>query len=108
MTFRIGQKVVCVDDSGGNYSPWPISIDSTVDGLTKNRVYHIRRVGKYRGAKVVWLAEINRGRCSNHPRAGEVGFARERFRPLIERKTDISIFTEILHNTKSPITEKVQ
>jgi hypothetical protein len=41
----------------------------------------------------MWLEEIVRGE--------DVPFLVRRFRPLVERKTDISCFTEMLNNVRA-------
>jgi predicted TPR repeat methyltransferase len=70
MTFRIGQKVVCVD------------ADGLVGTIIAGAVYEIADV-EPRGVRLVdW-------KCGG-------GFLASRFRPIVERKTDISVFTEIL------------
>ena len=93
MTFRVGQKVVCVDaGSTGKYTPWRHSDD--VHGLTEGVVYTIRAVGSFRGLRDnVWLAEIHRPLCAGR----EYPYAAARFRPVVERKTDISVFTAMLN-----------
>lgn len=83
--FHVGQKVVCVDDTGdrvGRTETFPV----------KGVVYTIRACGQYG----VHLEEI-----INQPQQyiqdyGEVFFKARRFRPLIERKTDIGFAHEIL------------
>ena len=75
--FHVGQKVVCVQD--GFYS----QIDAG------SAVYTITSVFMDFGVKHVTVAEI--------PTAGECA---SRFRPVVTRKADISIFTKLL-KTKS-------
>lgn len=93
MTFHVGQKVVCVDASDtGKYSPWPTH--GSLHGLCAGRVYTVRDWGLYRDQPCLWLEEIARPiKSSQH---GETGFSIYRFRPVVERKTDISVFTEML------------
>ena len=88
MTFRSGQKVVCTD---ADQAPM----------LTLSHIYTIRTslppmecrwkgvVGKW---ATVWLYEVE-------PQLGCHGFCAERFQPYDDRKTDISVFKEILINT---------
>ena len=80
MTFRVGQKVVCVDSSEGDYS-WLLPCDNE---LTLNAIYEVEEV---------------------YPRAtdGETllrvmgdGWRASRFRPV----TDISIFIAMLKTSK--------
>ena len=82
MTFRAGQKVICIDADGAYM-------------LTLNGVYTVNKVSysrlqRWRGVvsdgQALWLYEAK-------PEVGYIGFAAERFRPLVDRPTDISIFT---------------
>jgi hypothetical protein len=83
MAFRVGQKVVCVDASGL----------TLIKPLTIGAVYTIRELydDPIRGPAVMLEEIIN----IMHPR-GEFGYRSVRFRPIVERKTDISIFTKML------------
>ena len=91
--FFVGQKVVCIDAQSSGGHPWfPC-------GLTEGHVYTVRGVGEYDciwlGRNLcMWLEEIVRGE--------DVPFHVRRFRPLVERKTDISCFTRILARIKEP------
>jgi len=89
MAFRVGQKVVCVDDSD-----WVASLLNMPNRPVRGRVYTVR--GLYENA--IYLEEI-----SNPPQArwkngdvAEACFFARRFRPVVERKTDISAFTKML------------
>ncbi|MGE0290387.1 MAG: hypothetical protein AB7I42_25070 [Bradyrhizobium sp.] len=93
--FHVGQKVVCVDDQG-HHAPWrPVSTRG-LDGLKRGRVYTVRAVGRYHMVACIWLVEIERAVDAEHPHLGEPGYAPIRFRPLREKKTDISVFKEML------------
>jgi hypothetical protein len=83
MAFRVGQKVVCVDASGLTTNR-PLSIGA---------VYTIRELydDPFNGLGVM-LEEIINSMCST----GEYGYRSVRFRPIVERKTDISMFTKML------------
>lgn len=96
MNIQVGMKAVCVDTSDRNFGDWPSF--GTLDGLTRGRIYTIRAIGDYRGFPCVWLEEI--ARASDSSLNGEVGYSVRRFCPVIERKTDISVFTVML--TPSP------
>lgn len=100
--FRVGMKVVCVDDGVG---PFMKEAGGIWDAPIKNKeIYTIRWCGEYtyvgpRGsitAPCVRLVGINRP----DPLWGEEDrpFAASRFRPVVERKTDISIFNQILRD----------
>jgi hypothetical protein len=109
MTFHVGQRVVCVDaDALSVAVPW-FRADLDMDGLTKGRVYTIRKIGTYSthlaDIPLVWLHEIirpMRGGIANC--YGEVGYAPCRFRPLIERKTDSGV--AILKKIARDVTER--
>lgn len=83
MTFRVGQKVVCVDASGV-ISAKPLSVGPvyTIRELFDDPTY---------GHGVI-LEEIINGISLR----GEFGYRSSRFRPVVDRKTDISIFTKML------------
>lgn len=83
MTFHVGQKVVCVDDS-----PNP-KTDNLPPGITRGQVYTIRKIGWHRGVMGFSLVEVA-------PRVGWRGWLAKRFRPAVERKTDINVFKRML------------
>ena len=93
MTFRIGQKVVCVAPY------WTVNADPNVP--QEGQVYTVR--GKVDGGRFLYLREIR-----NPPRIGFEGcfepcWSAKGFRPVVTRKTDISIFTDML--TPAPVRE---
>lgn len=81
MAFHVGQKVVCIDDSWTDLNGRP---DCRPEDPRKGSVYEIASI-----AEGVWLylQEIPNG----------VGYESCSFRPVVERKTDISIFTKMLN-----------
>jgi hypothetical protein len=96
MTFRVGQKVVAVrDDDDGN-------VDERV-GLRRGQVYTIAEIGPFwppRDTYGVRIVEIQL-----KPLDWWCAFC---FRPLDERKTDISVFTSMLSPTRlTPTREPV-
>lgn len=98
MTFRIGQKVVCVDDADF----WSRSL---VARPVKGAVYTVRDFTRGIDAnglcgEGVLLVGVNNplGFGGN-----EHGFKFARFRPIVERKTDISIFTAMLTPNKTRV-----
>ena len=105
--FRVGQKVVCVDDQGTD--------PHGVLELHKGNIYTIRWIGMYKhpfepNQLCVRLYEINQrgtvGRSQPVPdRHKDIPFRATRFRPLEERKTDISVFITLL-TPKKVTTEK--
>lgn len=91
--FRVGQKVVCVDGSPhGGYSPFPAGLD--LEGLVEGSVYTVRWTGIALGVPAIRLYEIKRR--TNRIMNAESVYAAARFRPAVERPTDISIFKEML------------
>ena len=98
MAFYVGQRVICVEDRPGIYtSPNAFvgAFDPDMDGLKSGAIYTVRAVGICEIWKkpAVWLSEIYR-----EPYDGiEVGYSPKRFRPIVERKTDISIFKAMLN-----------
>lgn len=87
MTFQVGQKVVCVDAvPHTRYTPFA-SLGG-LGGLRKNEVYTIRCVGIRLGVSVVRLEEIVR--AENTLLSEENFYAAARFRPIVERKTEVS------------------
>ena len=78
MTFRIGQKVACVSEFEARDEPWPqLGRIYTVEALTMGATEA--------GLRLVEVPTIN-----------PYGWKRSRFRPAVDRKTDISIFTNML------------
>lgn len=102
--FRIGQRVVCVDDG----TPFP----TVSSPLTKGNVYTVRATDDRPHSKgqAIALAEI-RVEASAPLLTGF--FYSSRFRPVIERKTDtgMAILREILdresHQDKAPKRERL-
>lgn len=104
LDWHVGMKVVCVDDEATEkYTPYSVRASAGMDGLQRNRVYTIREIGRWRGALVVWLAEIVRPIAAGEEKYGEPGYAAARFRPTLTRKTDISIFKAMLSDTKQKV-----
>lgn len=81
--FYVGQKVVCVDNG-------PLETGLAATSLSKGRIYTVTKCGAApNGGAAVWVAEAT----ARYP---GYGFLPHRFRPVVERKTDISIFTDML------------
>ncbi len=86
--FHVGQKVVCIDTNIRPETRHPQQLNKIKVGST----YHIAKIDKIG----VQLIEIEPAHKNNY-------FFPDRFRPLV-RKTDISIFEELL---KSNVGEGV-
>lgn len=85
--FHVGQKVVCVQDTELRREITP----------RRGEVYTIRSIHPYNGRIYFRLVEIvNEPRLYSTGFYGECFFNREGFRPIVERKTDISFAHEIL------------
>ena len=105
--FRVGQKVVCVETwtPGSNYSP------NIVNGPVEGGVYTVREVGYlhpwYPDLVVVLLLELDNsgGKWTfrGAPYEWEPPFAARRFRPVVDRKTDISLFRAMLTPSKQKV-----
>lgn len=96
--FRVGQKVVCVSEwkriggFGGEIGP------------IHGEVYTIREVG-FLHPDFPRMVTVRLDEIANEVWLGfETCFAATRFRPVVQRKTDISIFKALL----TPSKEKVE
>lgn len=91
--FAPGQRVVCVDASP-TYLGRPVP-------LRKGAVYTIAAIGEedFYGVLGLYLVEIAAGSDGKHLDA----FRHTRFRPAVERKTDISVFTAMLKPVREPV-----
>lgn len=81
--FRVGQKVVCIDAKRTNSRNYP--------ELVEGNVYTVAWVGVYYQALCVRLCEVRRA-ANNKP------FYAKRFRPAVDRPTDISVFTNLIRS----------
>lgn len=107
--FRVGQKVVCVDDTDTDQFILPSLRQYAppgLDGLNKGVIYTIRGFNFSEACLVpsVLLEEIIRSHdFIDGSDLGETGFAACRFRPLVESKTSISVFTEMLRKADQKV-----
>lgn len=90
--FHVGQKVVCIKAS---WRPAQGSMRAA-NAPHYGRVYEISGLD-FDGDRL-FLELVG---CELHPELCTQSFEAGAFRPVIERKTDISIFTEILHRANS-------
>ena len=99
--FRVGQKVVCVDEHDTEPDCKTV--------LSSGRTYTIRWIGPYKHPFLaemlcVRLFEINprttKGWSCHTKDYQDMPFRATRFRPLDERQTDISDFKEALKTTE--------
>lgn len=95
--FHVGQKVVCVDTSG---------LPSFLSKLIKGKIYTVRGfvLGICRDWSVGEGITLMEMKNPPTPSGQENGFDPSRFRPIDDRKTDISVFTALLNpaNHKEP------
>jgi hypothetical protein len=90
MNFRVGQKVVCVDDCNGRPgTDLGLGYDN---GLRNGSVYTVTKLWTNGGDAYCALAEIEKD-----------GWHAGRFRPAVERKTGISVFTKILDDVSRKV-----
>lgn len=91
-SWHAGMRVVCVGHpSRGEPPPFPVF----------NKVYTLKRIWKVRDRNKVLidLVELPAKRAPGY----YTGYRAACFRPVHERKTDISIFTAMLHDKKERV-----
>src|SRR4051794_15436429 len=103
MNFRVGQKVVCV--GGGSAT---INAVKTATPIQIGHVYTVREIDPVYlpccGMVGVRVVEVVNERV---PWAGimlEPAWLADNFRPAVERKTDIAIFTKLLTPSRDKVT----
>ena len=100
MAFYRGQKVVCIDDVAK--TEWPRN-----GVLVKGRAY----IGREVGINVIGEPGLRLYGLELTSEPGTIGFyslkpfrdnfyRADRFRPIVSRKTDISVFTKLLDDVK--------
>jgi hypothetical protein len=98
--FHVGQKVVCVDAPKPLFTKWKAT-DFFVPII--GQVYTLRDVfieDRYANAPVILyvrLCEIQNKSVETYTGPYEPAFGASHFRPLLPRKTNISIFTAMLN-----------
>jgi hypothetical protein len=98
--FQVGQKVVCIN---GEYD---FAAKVCVPNLpAKGRIYTVRDLTTEGSGPGIRLYELVNPSIlhSNYPQPVEPAFHPDRFRPVIERKTDITVFTEMLNKQPSEL-----
>jgi len=106
--FRVGQKVVCIDDT------WRVSwkkpgwfacfrsFKPLAHSLTQHKIYTVTGMSQIRcdisGAVFACIFVAEGRHLFGH---GNIPFPAFQFRPLIERKTSIEIFTRMLLPTNA-------
>lgn len=87
--FHVRQKVVCVCNHNIGLGCWLRDIPKV------NHIYTIRGFEVANGIDCLLLEEITNRYLTEGGTYSEA-YAASRFRPLVDKKTDISIFNEIL------------
>lgn len=90
MIFRVGQKVVCI---GGQPKP-----DEPPPFPVKGAVYTVENVIDYGDELGLELVELPQPGCEGWA----PGFLASAFRPAVDKKTDISIFQQMLNREGVP------
>lgn len=94
--FRVGMKVVCIDDSPLLGCGWSPGTKPTLDA-----VYTIRELGMtFHSKPGMRLVELNLSGKFLGDSFTDAFYRAARFRPVVERKTDISIFQKLLTPTR--------
>ncbi len=94
MAFRIGQKVVCVDDGAREPRRWWPGC-----AVKRGEIYTIRGfvTAPYDGIPCILVEELRNIIAHKGIIDDDAGYRIERFRPLVEKKTDISTLTALLN-----------
>ena len=89
--FRVGQRVICIDATP-YHGDWADGVDPLVEGA----VFTISRSNYpspiFSGDVVISVRELT----------NPYGYFASRFRPAVERKTNIDIFTKMLTDERLP------
>lgn len=96
MTFRVGMKCACINDGSADPRPWGRDADVPVVGTIYTIVRTFVEFDPFDGDHhlMLELGEIK------NTKAWQRGYAAERFRPVVSRQTDISIFRALLVPSK--------
>ncbi len=93
--FRIGQKVVCVDDT--EHHPSTMIPGGKRHSLVKGQIYTVTKTGIEHPLDLIGIPCIALAKMPS-----PYGYRQTRFRPLVEKTTDISVFKALLN----PIQER--
>lgn len=98
--FYVGQKVVCVNDKPlAGFAPF-----GGAEKLIVGAVYTIARIlVDSHDIEIVHLEEVHRDQQSIEDWGPDCGYRAVRFRPIVEKKTDISIFTAMLNPSERKV-----
>jgi hypothetical protein len=104
--FHVGQKVVCIYAGNIPGNPHATGRFEASEALVEGNVYTVRKYYHNEWGAQVWLDEVARSAMSQKRWGVNVGYNADRFRPVIEKKTDISIFARILDDVSKRGTVK--
>lgn len=94
LSWHVGMKGVCINNANNPGFDWAPGEEPDL-----NRVYTIRsiHIDEY-GETIVRLNELDRTEQAKREWGPLVGYCAHRFRPVQTRKTDIGVFTAMLHD----------
>jgi len=98
--FVVGQRVVCMNDHFAPKGLAHLRAWSEPCLPAKDQVYTVRKIEAFDDATYLFFTEIVNPVIPFQHGMWEQGFDHRRFRPLTERKSDISVFTKMLNQTK--------
>lgn len=99
--FKVGQKVVCINDDWFEHPSWADVAHKPVKG----QIYTVRDIDQLPLALGFDIPGLHLIELTNPTQfwyfgmdifVAEISFESDRFRPLEEKKTDISAFTSLL------------
>jgi hypothetical protein len=97
MNFRVGQRVVCVDDA-------PCSDEACRhNGIHNDEIYTIRSIERCPTTRRFGIRLEGITLPYHRALRAECMFRASRFRPVIDRKTDISIFHQIARDVENNV-----
>lgn len=104
MAFRVGQKVVCIGTEGTPGIDWDNWCKFwCIIKPRRSEVYTVRDTRPGSNGQMIRLFEIVNPIIEfRDAPPQEIWWWASAFRPAVERKTDISVFTKILRTTKLP------
>jgi hypothetical protein len=100
MMFHVGQKVVLIGWREAAVNQWKAAYQS-VNYPNVGDVYTVRAVKPYKDSAVLLLKELDNSHIDDW--GLEPGFRQDFFRPAVEPKADISIFTAMLKKDRQPV-----
>lgn len=100
-TAKVGDKVTRIPGYGAAADKIGYGFQFAEFGI----VYTIREIYVWRGVPHILLEEVVNPICDVNGDELEPAFPAEAFRPVEPRKTDISIFTDILKKADKPVEE---